>query len=74
MSTSIYRNYSIIAASKRDPITGNYAPIAHIMWKKSDGHRDKHSFRLPNQYATFEEASSLAERTAKIWADHHEDL
>ena len=71
MGTSVYKDYNIIAAAKRDPITGKYEPIAHIMQKRSDGRRDTYSFRLSNRCATFEEASALAEMTAKIWADHH---
>jgi hypothetical protein len=70
MSTSQYKDYTIIAAAKRDPITGEYQPFAHITWKRSDGSRDTYSMRLPTRCATFEEASSLAERTAKTWADH----
>jgi hypothetical protein len=70
MSTSLYKDYNIIAAAKRDSATGNYRPIAHIVWRRSDGGRDAHSIRLPNECATFEEASSLAEKAARIWADH----
>ena len=70
MSTQLYKDYNIIAAAKRDSATGNYRPIAHIVWRRSDGGRDAHSIRLPNECATFEEASSVAERTAKKCADH----
>lgn len=40
------------------------------MWRRFDGGSDAHSIRLPNECATFEETGSLAERPARVWADH----
>jgi hypothetical protein len=69
MSTLRYKNYSIIAAAKRDQETGNFKPLVHISWHSVDGKRQNHSFALPERCATFEQASALAVKAAKAWAD-----
>jgi len=69
MATSIYKDFRIIAAAKRDPDTGKYRPTIHIAWNTRDGRRDSHAFNLANRCATFEEASSLAVEAAKAWID-----
>jgi hypothetical protein len=66
-----YNDYNIIAAGKRDEITGGkYKPTIHIAWRSHDGKRQSHSFSLPELCATFEQASDLALKAAKAWADH----
>jgi hypothetical protein len=69
MGTLLYKDHAIIAAGKRDSITGKYKPTVHIAWQTPDGRRETHSFSLPNRCATFDEASSAAVEAAKTWVD-----
>jgi hypothetical protein len=69
MNTFRYKDYAIIAAAKRDEITGKYKPLIHIAWQALGGRR-KFSFSLPERCATFQEASALALDAAKKWTNN----
>jgi hypothetical protein len=70
-TTHFYKDHTIIAAGKRDGITGKYKPTAHISWRAFDGERQSHSFALHMTCDTFEEAATRALKAARGWVDRH---
>jgi hypothetical protein len=48
MKTTLpYKEHAVIAAGKRDEISGEYKPVVHITWLALDGRRECHAFSLP---------------------------
>ncbi len=69
MSMLFYKDYAITSGAIRDEETGRYAPTVHITWRRPDGKRAMHSFTLGERCLTFNDATTVAEQQAKIWAD-----
>ena len=70
MGTMVYKTHVITADANWDKATEQYASVVRIVWQEIDGNRGMHSFTLPKQFATFEEAYAIAFEEAKAWADH----
>jgi hypothetical protein len=71
MCTQFYKNYTITTEATRDEITGQYTPVIRIAWQGIDDKRDTHSFIVPKQCSTLDEANSVGLEVAKAWADRH---
>jgi hypothetical protein len=69
--TTVYKDYAIIAAGRRDEKTRKYKPLVHITRHASDGRREVHSFSLPEYCDSFDKASTRALEAAKAWIDDH---
>jgi hypothetical protein len=68
-NTFVYKDHAIIAAGKRDDVSGKYTPVVHVSWQTRDRRRQSHSFSLPDTCETFDEASARALTAAKTWVD-----
>ena len=69
MGTMVYKTHVITADANWDEDSGKYASIVRIVWQEINGNRAVHSFTLPKQYATFDEAYAIAFEAAKAWTD-----
>jgi hypothetical protein len=68
-NTLVYKDHAIIAAGKRDEVTGKYRPVIDVSWHDRDRRRKTDSFSLPDACETFEEARARAVTAAKAWVD-----
>ena len=69
MGTMCYKTHVITADANWDEVTEKYASVVRIVWQETDGNREVHSFTLPKQFPTFDEAYAIAFEEAKAWTD-----